>query len=491
MDKDTLAKTARQLETKEELLGLLNRMKQDEMAEAGMEDKFYPFTMKHLNYYCNPKNSFHRYKQFKIKKKSGDFRLITAPRNQSFMQILRFVNEMFKAMYIPSEYAMGFAEGRSVVTNANIHKTQNYVFNIDLKDFFPSICQARVWKRMQLKPLLFKQPIANIIAGLCSMKETMEDGSVRFVLPQGAPTSPILTNMICDKLDHRLAGLAKRFGLKYSRYADDITFSSMHNVYQKTGDFRKELKRIVEGQGFTINENKTRLQKLGARQEVTGIIVSKKLNVPQKYVRDIRSILYIWRKYGYSVAFNKFFQKYKKEKGHVKKGTPDLINVLDGKLMYLKMVKGEEDSVYIRLKLQFDELCRSIRDDSKTTQQGITYIETTPVLEFERKNSTTIVITTSKPKEVTEEALKENCDSSVPHRYATFSLGGKMQKVSVNKSLRTEEENKKELLSISNCRDAKGKAFWLVHRSDKITVPSIDIDALNNDLDSLLANTYG
>lgn len=491
MDKDTLAKTARQLETKEELLGLLNRMKQDEMAEAGMEDKFYPFTMKHLNYYCNPKNSFHRYKQFKIKKKSGDFRLITAPRNQSFMQILRFVNEMFKAMYIPSEYAMGFAEGRSVVTNANIHKTQNYVFNIDLKDFFPSICQARVWKRMQLKPLLFKQPIANVIAGLCSMKETMEDGSVRFVLPQGAPTSPILTNMICDKLDHRLAGLAKRFGLKYSRYADDITFSSMHNVYQKTGDFRKELKRIVEGQGFTINENKTRLQKLGARQEVTGIIVSKKLNVPQKYVRDIRSILYIWRKYGYSVAFNKFFQKYKKEKGHVKKGTPDLINVLDGKLMYLKMVKGEEDSVYIRLKLQFDELCRSIRDDSKTTQQGITYIETTPVLEFERKNSTTIVITTSKPKEVTEEALKENSDSSVPHRYATFSLGGKMQKVSVNKSLRTEEENKKELLSISNCRDAKGKAFWLVHRSDKITVPSIDIDALNNDLDSLLANTYG
>lgn len=491
MDKDTLAKTARQLETKEELLGLLNRMKQDEMAEAGMEDKFYPFTMKHLNYYCNPKNSFHRYKQFKIKKKSGDFRLITAPRNQSFMQILRFVNEMFKAMYIPSEYAMGFAEGRSVVTNANIHKSQNYVFNIDLKDFFPSICQARVWKRMQLKPLLFKQPIANIIAGLCSMKETMEDGSVRFVLPQGAPTSPILTNMICDKLDHRLAGLAKRFGLKYSRYADDITFSSMHNVYQKTGDFRKELKRIVEGQGFTINENKTRLQKLGARQEVTGIIVSKKLNVPQKYVRDIRSILYIWRKYGYSVAFNKFFQKYKKEKGYVKKGTPDLINVLDGKFMYLKMVKGEEDSVYIRLKLQFDELCRSIRDDSKTTQQGITYIETTPVLEFERKNSTTIVITTSKPKEVTEEALKENCDSSVPHRYATFSLGGKMQKVSVNKSLRTEEENKKELLSISNCRDAKGKAFWLVHRSDKITVPSIDIDALNNDLDSLLANTYG
>ena len=156
--------------------------------------------------------------------------MITAPRNQSFMLILRYVNEIFKAVYTPSDYAMGFTEGRSVVTNANMHKGHNYILNIDLKDFFPSIHQARVWKRLQLKPLFFKQPIANILAGLCSMKEKAEDGSIRYVLPQGAPTSPIITNMICDNLDRRLAGLAKRFGVVYSRYADDITFSSMHNV---------------------------------------------------------------------------------------------------------------------------------------------------------------------------------------------------------------------------------------------------------------------
>ena len=230
MDKNSIAKATQQLETKEDLLRLLNQIKQDEMTEYGMSDKFYPFTMKHLNYYCNPNNSFHRYKQFKIKKKSGGFRLITAPRNQSFMLLLRYVNEIFKAVYTPSDYAMGFTEGRSVVTNANKHKGHNYVFNTDLKDFFPSIHQARVWKRLQLKPLLFKQSIANVVAGLCSMKEKMEDGSVRYVLPQGAPTSPIITNMICDNLDRRLAGLAKRFGVVYSRYADDITFSSMHNV---------------------------------------------------------------------------------------------------------------------------------------------------------------------------------------------------------------------------------------------------------------------
>lgn len=498
MDKNSLAKATQQLETKEDLLRLLNQIKQDEMTECGMSDSFYPFTMKHLNYYCNPNNSFHRYKQFKIKKKSGGFRLITAPRNQSFMLLLRYVNEIFKAVYTPSDYAMGFTEDRSVVTNAKKHKGHNYVFNIDLKDFFPSIHQARVWKRLQLKPLLFKQPIANVLAGLCSMKEKTEDGNIRFVLPQGAPTSPIITNMICDNLDRRLAGLAKRFGVVYSRYADDITFSSMHNVYQTSGEFRKELKRIIESQGFTMNEAKTRLQKLGSRQEVTGIIVSDKLNVSQKYVRDIRNILYIWRKYGYDTAYNKFFPKYKETKGHVKKGNPDMVNVLDGKLMYLKMVKGEDDSVYKRLKGQFDALCNSLHDDAKTTQQGITYVETLPVLEFERRNNTTIAIVTTKPKdsytiqatqEETADAKKRSREDFIPHRYASFKLGGRMQKASVNKSLKEEDESRKELLSISNCRGANGKLFWLIHRSDKVTVPpvqSVDIDELNDDLDKLL-----
>ena len=111
----------------------------------------------------------------------------------------------------------------------------------------------------------------------------------------------------------------------------------MHNVYQKNGDFRKELQRIIKDQGFTINESKTRLQIRGSKQEVTGIIVCDKLNVTQKYVREIRNILYMWDRYGYNIAYGKFFPKYKEEKGHVKKGNPDLINVIDGKLMYLDL----------------------------------------------------------------------------------------------------------------------------------------------------------
>jgi hypothetical protein len=298
------------------------------------------------------------------------------------------------------------------------------------------------------------------------------------VLPQGAPTSPIITNMICDTLDRRLAGLAKRFGLHYTRYADDITFSSMHYVYAQNGEFRKELKRIVTDQGFTINEKKTRLQKIGSRQEVTGIIVSNKLNVTQKYVRDIRNILYIWEKYGFTAAMSKFLPKYKIEKGHVKKGNPDIRNVIDGKLMYLKMVKGEGDSVFQRLYNTFKSLVDKEDSLEMTNEYGITYVETIPMLSFERTNKTIITIVhTEKNK-----------------RYAFFQLGGVKQFVTFNKSVKFEDEQKKDILAISNCRNHKGDQFWLIHYMDKVTVstPStVDFDDLNNDLDSLLNIDYG
>lgn len=478
MDKTQIAQLASQMSTREDLLALLNRIKQDEMREMGFDaDKFYPFTMKHLLYYCNPNHAFHRYRQFKIKKKSGGFRQITAPRNRSFMMLLQSVNEILKAMYTPSEHAMGFTEERSVVTNADVHKGKNYVFNIDLKDFFPSVEQPRIWKRLQLAPFNFPKPIANVLAGLCSMREVRKDANgedfFAYVLPQGAPTSPIITNMICDTLDRRLAGLAKRFGLHYTRYADDITFSSMHNVYAAKGDFRKELDRIIKNQGFTINESKTRLQKLGGRQEVTGIIVSEKLNVSKKYVREIRSLLYIWEEYGYSTAMSKFLPKYKAEKGHVKKGNPDLTNVLDGKLMYLKMVKGDADSVYVRLYNKFQELVAKDSSPEKKNSYGITYIETIPLLQFEQDKNTNVVF----------------YHKVEGKRSAAFELEGIKQKANVNKTVTSNDEQQKEKLAISNCRNSKGEQFWLIHLIDKETVykpAQVDIDELNNDLDSLL-----
>jgi retron-type reverse transcriptase len=193
----------------------------------------------------------------------------------------------------------------------------------------------------------------------------------RNVLPQGAPTSPVITNIVCQRLDYLLAGVAKRFGLKYSRYADDITFSSMHNVYQPESEFLKELHRIIEEQNFHIKESKTRLQKDGYRKEVTGLLVNEKANVQQRYIKQLRMWLYYWERYGYERASGFFLQRYIEDKGHVKNGKPDMGNVISGKLKYLKMVLGEENQNYIKLMERFSNLKLN-----KGTTTRIKYLET-------------------------------------------------------------------------------------------------------------------
>ena len=343
MERKEIKHRVSQLQDKEALLQLLNNIVKDELSS----DHMFSFSIKQLSYYCNPNNLRGRYSHFSIPKKSGGQRSISAP-SRGLAHILYYVNVMLKAVYQPSDYAMGFAEGRNVVDNASRHIGQNYVFNTDLENFFPSIEQPRVWKRFQLPPFNFNQQIASVLAGLCCIKEKKENGEFIYVLPQGAPTSPLITNAICDSLDRKLSGLARRFGLHYSRYADDITFSSMHNVYHENGEFISELKRIIESQGFHINNKKTRLQKFGQRQEVTGLTVSNRVNTSREYVAEIRNLLHIWEKYGYNEAYKRFYPHYKKNKGHVKKGEPMLENVLYGKLQYLKMVKGEKDPVYSR-----------------------------------------------------------------------------------------------------------------------------------------------
>ena len=335
MEREYIANRVQHMKTKQDLLTLLNDIKADELG-----DRAYPFTMRQLNFYSNPSSipNSKRYHDFYIAKKSGGKRHISAPVN-GLKSIQTYLNILFQSVYEPSPFAMGFASNRSVVDNAKIHIGQNYIFNLDIKDFFPSIPQARVWGRLQVKPFNFKQSLANVMAGLCCMKVVTEDYE-KYILPQGAPTSPLLTNAICDNLDYQLSRLARHYGLRYSRYADDITFSSMHNVYQEDSPFMKKLFDVIKQQGFTVNQTKTRLQKKGSRQEVTGLIVSEKVNVRREYVEDVRNILYMWQKYGLNVAYHQFYIHYKKEKGHIKKGEPVLENVIAGKLYDLKMGKG-------------------------------------------------------------------------------------------------------------------------------------------------------
>lgn len=345
--------------TDRELLRLLNDLKKEDCDDIYGEDYWSP---NDLHRFASPWLEF-RYKSFEIPKKSGGVRVISAPARTKYRLMLYYVNELLKGLYTPSESVMGFTEGRSVATNARVHIGQNYIYNIDLKDFFPSITESRIRKRLEAAPYHLSVSVAKLIAGLATMRVVeldVLDGSerVRYVLPQGSAISPILTNIICERLDKRLGGLAKRFGLRYTRYADDITFSSMHNVYQEDGDFLCELQRIISDQGFVINEKKVRLQKKGERQEVTGLVVSDKINVPQNYVRGIRNLLYIWETHGYEVAMRRFTPRYFAEKAAKGKGIPAVESVLEGKLLYLRMVKGATDSVYLRLRLKYDELCR-------------------------------------------------------------------------------------------------------------------------------------
>lgn len=354
------------MESTHDLLVLLNKIKMDELGEKG-----HPFTMPQLNFFINPKRTASRYRTFTIPKKSGGVRTISAP-VKLLKSFQTYVNRLLQAFYDAPECVTGFVPEKSVVDNAEQHIGQTYVFNSDLKDFFPSINQARVWGALKTRPFNFPGKVAAAIAGLCCILETVQDGegkfTDRYVLPQGSPCSPVLTNIVCHNLDWKLSGLSRRFHLKYSRYADDITFSGNRNVFQDCGEFMTEFRRIVKEQNFVINEKKNRLQKRGCRQEVTGLVVSDRVNVTREYVRDIDNLLYIWEKHGHNAAFAKFLVHYTpKQNLHIY--NPNMENVLGGKLNYLRMVKGDDSPVWRRLQKRYNKLV-----DRKESAGGTNFI---------------------------------------------------------------------------------------------------------------------
>ena len=342
---DRIKATWEKMQTRQDLADILTMVQEMLYPES---NKSKPVRVKSLSYYANSKITKKRYKQFPIKKKSGGKRIIEAPVPQlSYLQHL--LNAIFNTIFQPHPNAKGFVPGKSVVDNARVHTLQNYVFNLDLKDFFPSVEFRRVKTILQLKPFELKDDLAFMVANLCC-----HEGR----LPQGAPTSPTMTNAVCQRLDRRLTGVAKRFGCNYTRYADDITFSSMHNVYQEGSEFREEIQRLIEKENFRINPAKTRLQKNGYRKEVTGITVNEKPNLSRRYIRTIRAMLNNWEKYGLKQAEQKFRPAYIRDKGNVKKQDANFIEVLRGKLDYMKMVRGEDDMLFQKYQKQFVNLLR-------------------------------------------------------------------------------------------------------------------------------------
>ena len=380
VQKQNLKNLFANMDSKKDFLNLLNISK-----EILYKEKCIPFSEKQLNYYLIKDSKrfstkSKAYTAFTIKKKTGGKRTIHAP-VKGLKEFQKALNLVFQSVHEPHENATGFIQGKSIVNNASVHVGQNYVYNIDLKDFFPSIDASRVWGRLLHPPFNLKSTpkrkhIANMIKTLCCTELEVErllnkkwEKQKKLVLPQGAPTSPTLTNAICDKLDRKLTGIAKRFGLNYTRYADDITFSSSHNsfknqmggtesIYSNNSSFKKELLKVICEQNFHIKESKVRLQKRGYKQEVTGIIVNDKINVSRNYIKNLRHLIYFWEKYGFEKASELFLKKYILDKGHLKKVKPNMAMVIEGKLLYLKMVKCEKDSTYLKLNERFDNLIK-------------------------------------------------------------------------------------------------------------------------------------
>lgn len=280
-------------------------------------------TVSRLHYYTDIRVRRGAYRQFHIPKKNGGVRSITAPDGE-LKDILLTLAFILGEIYVPTPEAMAFVRGRSIVDNASRHVGHNYVLNLDLSDFFTSITAGMVERNLTkigIPPFVAKE-----MATLCTYPAVVSRRIVN-VLPQGAPTSPVLSNICAMTLDARLEGLARRFHLTYTRYADDITFSSNHNVYQPDGEFWRELQRIIKECHFAINPNKTRLQERGVRQVVTGLTVCAKPNVSRRYIKNLRAQIHNIK--------------------HESKPSTHEINVVRGKLNFLRMVKGKDDPTYV------------------------------------------------------------------------------------------------------------------------------------------------
>ena len=238
------------------------------------------------------------YVRFKIAKKTGGERLISAPMPRlKRVQYWILDHILEKVPLHPA--AHGFRRGRSIVTNAQPHVGMDVVVNLDLQDFFPSISYRRVKGLFQA--LGYCEAIATVLGLVCTEPTTQEvelDGQSYFIatsdrhLPQGAPTSPAITNLLCRRLDKRLANMAESQGFIYTRYADDLTFSGSGEATRHLCNLLKHSHNIVSHEGFTIHPDKTRVLRKSQQQEVTGVVVNKKLNVNRATLKRFRATLH-------------------------------------------------------------------------------------------------------------------------------------------------------------------------------------------------------
>ncbi|MFE1748569.1 reverse transcriptase family protein [Coleofasciculus sp. H7-2] len=287
------------------------------------------------------------YIRFKIPKKTGGERLISAPMprlKQAQHWILGNILEKLEL----HDAAHGFRRDRSIVSNAQPHVKRDVIINFDLKDFFPSISYQRV--KGLFRSFGYSEAAATIFGLLCTQPDIEEvelDGKTYYValterhLPQGSPASPAITNRMCRRLDRRLTQMAEQLGFVYTRYADDLTFSASGDSLRHICNILKRTQSIVTHEGFAINELKTRILRKNRQQEVTGVVVNNKPNISKKELKRFRATLFQIEKDGL-------------EGKHWGNST-DVMASIQGYANFVTMVNPEKGT-------QFQEQIRRIRD---------------------------------------------------------------------------------------------------------------------------------
>lgn len=286
------------------------------------------------------------YTRFQIAKAGGNNRSISAP-NDRLKYLQRQLAKLLDLLYPVRNSVHGFVLGKSVKTNAAAHLRKRYILNVDLKNFFPSITEGRV--KGLLEAVGLDDRVASIVARLCCENSQ---------LPLGAPTSPVLSNMVCFRMDRQMLAFAKGARCTYTRYADDITFSGhqpMMALFEgappPAGRFSPDLlapslSNLFLQNGFTINADKAHYADRHSRRMVTGLKINEVVNVDRSFVRNLRSALFSVEKLGVKGAQ----EKYEKQYG----GKVEISNYLAGKIAWLRMVKGQSDPVFRAIAVRFN-----------------------------------------------------------------------------------------------------------------------------------------
>jgi RNA-directed DNA polymerase len=312
-----------------------------------------------------------RYTRFEIERRAGGKRVINAP-IKPLKEIQRRLADHLLAVYSPPAPVHGFVNGRSPVTNARAHRRQAWVLRVDIEDFFPSINFGRVRGMFMAFPFEYPPDVATLLAQICCHENQ---------LPQGAPTSPIVSNYICRVcrgLDTQLSRLAAAEHCFYTRYADDICISTGRPRFPaklgtvKGGDSAAgpALTGIVESNGFELNDDKTHLMRRTQRQRVTGMVVNSKVNVSRHYVRDLRNLLFIWRKHGEEDAINAWRGRTPVTNRPPGKPKSSFAQMVRGRVQHVGAVKGWTSSVYIGLASSLSEVDPSFQMKSRPPPAG-------------------------------------------------------------------------------------------------------------------------